>query len=146
MATRRAFLLRTLAFVGAAVSLRVPSIYARTNRFGSVEGVAAKLVACIDAQRSAAMVGLEYLRTVPSEANAEQLVRLICAKFPERHGELARTGTRQIKRLVMRQQQEDFAADRIIDVGGWILSRSEARLYALVAISAGARLSGSQRV
>jgi hypothetical protein len=139
MATRRTFLLRTLAFIGAAVCLRAPSTFAGTSRPGAVDGLAAKLIACVDAKRSAEIVGLEYLRTVPAEANAEQLARLICSGFAERHRELARTGTQQVKCLLTRQQQEDFAADRVIDVGGWVLSRSEARLYALVAISAAAR-------
>ena len=139
MATRRAFLLRTLAFIGAAFLLRAPSTFAGTRRPGARHSLATKLIACVDAKRSAEIIGLEYLRTVPAEANAEQLTSFICSRLRKPYGDLARANRKEIKSLLARQQQEDFAADRIIDVGGWVLSRSEARLYALVAISAAAR-------
>ena len=139
MTTRRIFLLRILAFIGAAFPLRAPSTFAGTSRPGARHSLAAKLIACVDAKRSAEIIGLEYLRTVPAEANAEQLTSFICSRLSKPYGDLARANRKEIKSLLVRQQQEDFAADRVIDVGGWVLSRSEARLYALVAISAAAR-------
>ena len=138
MATRRTFL-RTLALLGAVLYVRVPSVFAGTSRAGARHSLAAKLIACVEAKKSAEIIGLEYLRTVPAEANAEQLTSFICSRLSKPYGDLARANRKEIKSLLARQQQEDFAADRIIDVGGWVLSRNEARLYALVAISAAAR-------
>jgi len=138
MATRRTFL-RTLALLGAVLYVRVPSVFAGTSRPGARHSLAAKLIACVDAKRSAEIIGLEYLRTVPAEANAEQLTSLICSRLSKPYGDLARANRKEIKSLLACKQQEDFAADRIVNVGGWVLSRSEARLYALVAISAAAR-------
>lgn len=139
MATRRTFLLRTLAFIGAAFSLRAPSTFAGTSRPGARHSLAAKLIACVEAKKSAEIVGLEYLRAFPAEGNAEQLASLIGSGLSKPSQSLARASRKEIKSLLTRQQRDDFAADRIVNVGGWVLSCSEARLYALVALSVAAR-------
>jgi hypothetical protein len=138
MATRRTFL-RTLALLGAALYVRVPSVFAGTSRASARHSLAAKLIACVEAKKSAEIVGLEYLRAFPSEGNAEQLASLIGSGLSKPSQSLARASRKEIRSLLARQQRDDFAADRIVNVGGWVLSCSEARLYALVALSVAAR-------
>jgi len=138
MATRRTFL-RTLALLGAVLYVRVPSVFAGTSRAGARHSLAAKLIACVEAKKSAEIVGLEYLRAFPAEGNAEQLASLIGSGLSKPSQSLARASRKEIKSLLTRQQRDDFAADRIVNVGGWGLSCSEARLYAVVALSVAAR-------
>ena len=138
MATRRTFLLRTLAFIGTGISLRSSRVFAARPRF-AIHGSAARLIACVDAKRSAEIIGVEYLRAFPAEGNAEQLANLIFSSFGIGYQDLVWADRQEIKSLLGDQQRQDFAADRVVDVGGWILSRTEARLYALTALSAAAR-------
>ena len=79
-----------------------------------------------DAQR----VGRAYLDLVPDEDDPELLVDLVFpslrdADAPPESGELVRRFVAQVRR--------DFEEDRLARIDGWILSRTEARLSALLA-------------
>ncbi|HZI75626.1 MAG TPA: hypothetical protein VFD73_16715, partial [Gemmatimonadales bacterium] len=80
-------------------------------------------------------VGRVYLDQTPHEANAATLRHLLdlaaevsAATLPDPEKE----------RLAMRQS-EDFRTGQTVLVQGWVLSRTEARLYALAALQAEAR-------
>jgi hypothetical protein len=47
-------------------------------------------------------------------------------------GNLATLDRATLRRRVDRRIRADFAAGRVVSVDGWVLSRTEARLYALV--------------
>jgi len=85
-------------------------------------------------RESAAIIGLEYLRYSPAEANIHLLVDLICSSRPERRAELAKADTERCRGLLARQQRQDFEHNRVVKVHGWILSETEARLCALAAL------------
>ena len=83
--------------------------------------------------RRAAQVGRAYLRLVPEEGDLERLVTLIAEQVPDfatRAPDAA-----ELRRGVARSVQEDFANGRVTRVQGWVLSRTEARLAALAALS-----------
>lgn len=84
---------------------------------------------------SASVVGREYLRSVPEEADARLLVDLICSGQIERRAELAKADRGELRELLLLQQRHDFEHGRIVNVQGWILSETEVRLCALTALN-----------
>ena len=80
-----------------------------------------------EALRKIVRVGRSYLKKVPDEANREKLAALL----PSLKGS---------KRLAARiralrdRVARDFAENRIVLLEGWLLSRTEARAAALVAL------------
>lgn len=79
-------------------------------------------------ERAAARVGRAYLRRHPEEARTAELrrhLRELPLDAPRELGSRARTRIR-----------EDFACGQVVQVEGWLLSRTEVRLCALAALSA----------
>jgi hypothetical protein len=85
-------------------------------------------------RKSAKLVGLEYLRTVPSEGKLSLLVDLICSFDEAQRGEFAQADKHQLKELLLLRQRDDFEHERVVNVRGWILSKTECRLCALAAL------------
>jgi hypothetical protein len=86
-------------------------------------------------RQSAAIIGLEYLRSIPEEANIHLLINLICSFRPERRPELANINIEEYRELLVLQQRDDFEHNRMVKIHGWILSETEARLCALAALT-----------
>lgn len=82
----------------------------------------------------AARLGRRYLALAPAEADPGRLLHALSKD----HADLAaasRTGADiEIRAILGRCRQRDFAAGNTVLVDGWILSRTEARLCALVAL------------
>jgi hypothetical protein len=78
---------------------------------------------------SARAIGHAYLALAPEEASATCLLRRIHRSLADR-----RAGARDLRELVARRIAQDFAEDRIVELQGWILARTEARLCALKAL------------
>lgn len=129
--TRRAFLRMTCAIV-AIRSTPLPDLFADNN--GYRNPLASKLVGFFQDKESAGAVGREYLRIAPVEADTLELTELICAGRRERYTELSGASMGKVRRMLLHQQREDFEKGRIVNVQGWILSQTEARLYALAAL------------
>jgi hypothetical protein len=85
-------------------------------------------------RESAAIMGFEYLRYRPAESNIYRLVDLICSCRPERRAELAQADSEECRGLMARQLREDFEHNRTVNIHGWILSETEARLCGLAAL------------
>lgn len=92
--------------------------------------VADRLVELAGSKEDWARIGRAYLQTDPPEADLARLT-----------SELADTldgpsfGTREeLERRVARAIQADFAGGRLVEVGGWQLSLTEARLCAVTAL------------
>lgn len=81
--------------------------------------------------RGAARLGAAYLRTAPDEADLTRLLDALTAHNPD----LAHPGERDMPgdagSTLRRQIVMDFEQDAVVDVDGWILSRTEVRLAAL---------------
>lgn len=86
---------------------------------------------CTDRSMAAA-IGREYLTSHPSGAREAALdptlLRVIEAVASRRHNLPA------TRAAFVASQQADFERGDVVGVAGWMLSRSEARLYALVAL------------
>ena len=84
--------------------------------------------------RNAYAIGNACLRTLPPKGNsAEQLANAILVAA-EIDSQAAKT-TQAIRDRISNRVRKDFAEDAVISVDGWVLSLTEARLYALAALS-----------
>lgn len=90
---------------------------------------AERLVSTLRRPHAAARIGALYLAAAPEEARIETLVQLLGAG-----ARLDRTSSTGLAEHYRAQQRDDFAHERVAKVDGWLLSRSEARLYALAAL------------
>jgi len=129
--TRRGFLRMACAIV-AMVPTRLPELFAGTVVSPSLDRLVSKLVGFFHDKDSARAVGREYLRIAPVEADTMKLTELICAGRQERYAELSQVN---VRRMLLHQPREDFDKGRIVNVQGWILSETEARLCALAALT-----------
>ncbi|WP_158044312.1 hypothetical protein [Skermanella pratensis] len=101
---------------------------------GSARAVAAppearRLLALLRSPAAARRIGLAYLETSVDEADPAKLVALIVGDGVDRG-----TADGDLLRHVAERQRADFAAGRTVKLDGWVLSRTEARLYALAAV------------
>jgi hypothetical protein len=99
-------------------------------RRAAAAGPAARLVGIFREPASARAIGRAYLRQAPEEADAARLLALI------HPGDCAALSASELRRAVAARQRADFAAGRTVLLDGWVLSRTEARLCALAAVTA----------
>jgi hypothetical protein len=89
------------------------------------DAVRAELLrALVRDRETAARLGRRYLALQPSEASEQRLVELI----------IDRRSRTPMRTQVAAAIKRDFAGRRTVVVDGWVLSRAEARLFALTAI------------
>jgi hypothetical protein len=95
----------------------------------------ARLVAFLSEPGSAAALGAAYLRQAPEEADAGRLVTRL---FPgASSAALERWSDGALRSALAQRLAEDFAHSRTVILQGWVLSRSEARLFAAAALAQG---------
>jgi hypothetical protein len=124
--TRRTFLAAAAlaAAGGGGVLYRL-----KTSDFDSDLEQTAEVARLFDELEPARRVGRSYLDDHPEEADERALVRLLDAEPGWQHaweGSPAR-----IAAIARRTIRLDYEHGRTVSVGGWILSRTEARLCAL---------------
>ena len=84
-------------------------------------------------RQSAVSIGRAFLSEHPDEANEERLVEklgLPLSATPLSRGEQARQGER-----LLELHRQDLRNGRVVNLGGWILSVTELRLAALLALA-----------
>jgi hypothetical protein len=97
--------------------------------------VLARLSRFFAAPDSAAALGAAYLRRAPEEAEAASLVARL---FPGvASAALERWPDGALRAALAGRLAEDFAQSRTVVLQGWVLSRSEARLFAAAALTHG---------
>ncbi len=114
--TRREFL---LVVAGTAVASTAAWRQLAEDR---ATGVVAEL---FDDYAAARAVGREYLKQHPEEQGKERLLALLSLR-EEEQGPF-------VRRRMRAQVRRDYEESRVVLVGGWYLSRTEARLCALAA-------------
>ena len=80
-------------------------------------------------------VGRAYLELFPDEATAAELTALLYRDLGVRM-RLASAAT--LRRRLAERVRQDFVEDRVVELRGWFLARTEARLAALAVLCAGA--------
>lgn len=102
----------------------------------SKEGsLAEELVNFFKEKSSAKIIGQEYLRSYPRERNVTLLLQGIFSNNSGRFVDLKHNRKLKLRAYLSRQRREDFEQGRIVEVQGWILSETEARHCALVALT-----------
>jgi hypothetical protein len=127
-----------LAFAGWAL---VPfAALARLPRAASAASnpdarLLARLVAFFGEPASAAALGAAYLCRAPEDSEPG---RLVARLFPGASSVvLERWSDSALRSALAQRLAEDFAHSRTVILQGWVLSRSEARLFAAAALAQG---------
>jgi hypothetical protein len=115
-------------------SLRVPGIALAAEGKAAGSELSDDLVRIFRDQRSARTIGREYLKCVPAEADQAHLVSLIS----QSHNDIsASPGGPDLSRGLSLEEwislriRDDFSSSKVVNVGGWVLSETEARICAL---------------
>lgn len=131
---RRQFMLLALAAAGAvAARSKLPAVV--SGWLGQENLLRSKLTALFIHQESARAIGLAYLQSYPNEADAQALEDRIAQGIAGGRVALAGAGQREMSALINDRIRQDFAAEQVVKVQGWMLSITEARLCALSALA-----------
>lgn len=95
---------------------------------------AERLAALLADRRAARRFGRGYLALAPHEADRSRLVGHIAAALPAGAPALETASDDALRRLVADATVRDFAACRLVNLEGWYLALTEARLCALAAL------------
>ena len=131
--TRREFLKLSLAAtVTVLISSQLPEIQALQHPQQSQ--LPARLAAILTHRDSANIIGVAYVQQHPQEANTRILLdRIVSSPAADELQQF--DGTDQsLRQLLDRMIRDDFGADRIVKLQGWVLALTEARLCALAAL------------
>jgi hypothetical protein len=136
LVTRRSVISTFAVFglVAIASTNRVLEAHSQQEIYGLV---VAKLAGYYRDKKSASEIGMRYLEKVPEEAQIGKIASLICQPGTDDYKRLASANSAAVRSLISRWQREDFEHDRIVNVSGWLLSETEARLCALAALTDG---------
>ena len=130
---RRTFLLAATG-LGASIVWRSLGFWPLS---GSPSSGSERLAGLLTHEESARLVGREYLRVVPTEASTRLLTVRVVERLPGGSRTLEATNDDRLRELVLRATVEDFEDLRTIELHGWVLARTEARLCALAALREG---------
>jgi hypothetical protein len=124
------------------VSLRPPGARAGPRTEPAAGSTAPALAEVLRHRASAVAVGEAYLRVARHEREPRCLVRLI----EVRCGELVFEARGEaLRRCLARRIRQDFAEGQVVEVQGWVLSATEARLCALAALLLATGRHGGRR-
>jgi hypothetical protein len=132
--SRREFLAYAVA---ASAALLVPAQLPAGERLRQAQAalLASRLSALLAHQASARVIGQEYARLHPEEADIARLVAAIVEQVPGGALALLVAPERELRAQLDRATRADFAAERVVKLRGWLLSATEARLCALAALT-----------
>lgn len=123
--SRRSFLLSGIA---GLVIVGGGAVRWRSRR--ALEQAERELTTLLRERSAAVEIGQEYLRLFPEEGEAHALVSHILGVEPQPAWSAA-----ALKAAVDRRVRADFAAGQTVRIRGWVVSRTEARVSALLAVS-----------
>ena len=129
--SRRRFLY--LLVFGYFSSIFPDRAFSDWSKRSNTELMALKLNEIINNKGSAHVIGSVYLNKFPHEAGLQLLVDLIC-KTEESYRAIMMARKSSLKKIILDMQQEDFSKGITVNLNGWILSHTEARLCALTSI------------
>ena len=130
---RREFLALSL---GGACAVFLQARRSRTATAGlpRQDPLHARLSGLLRHTDSARIVGREYLHRYPQEATVPGLLDLIAADGTGRQAALSRVADAELRALLDHEMRRDFSDEKVVQLQGWILSVTEARLCALMAL------------
>ncbi len=128
---KRRLVLRAV-LLGAA-ALASPRSFAFAVRAVVVarRGLAERASQCLASDPLVAALGAAYLGAGDQEASVSHLIEQIAERWPTGAHELEHLSKRSLRLALASIALRDFERADVIVVDGWVLARSEARLYAL---------------
>jgi hypothetical protein len=93
-----------------------------------------RLAGFLKHDESARVIGREYLRIVPAEASPKALVGRVAERLPGGLRAVETAPDDRLREFVLRATTEDFRDLRTVELHGWVLAQTEARLCALAAL------------
>lgn len=129
-------LLAALVSLGAMVipGMRPTAAASLPTLASPTDPLAVRLAGVFSDRESAISVGREYLRAAPQEAHLDLLIAELCSRQPQGRSAFMAVDHATLRGMLNRQQREDFALGRTVNVKGWILSETEARLCGLTVL------------
>ena len=127
--SRRTFLLTALVGALAAAGC------GEQGTSGSVAAVPAWLPGAVGDADAAARVGRAYLAAHPGEANLDSLLAAIDSALGGRI-EAANSDPQGVLTALQRAVRAEYLRGESVNVQGWVLSVTETRVYALLALAA----------
>lgn len=128
--TRRRLLTDVLAL---GLYLLCPSIRARAVPVASIDAQRARLIRLVPNQYSAEVVGKAFLRLMPTEAHPDVLFGRLLSALTEGN-RASNAPDHELRNRLLRATSGDFEAQRTVNLDGWIVSLTEARLCALATL------------
>jgi len=83
---------------------------------------------------SATRLGITYLRNVPAESDIASLLYALSAESPSLVEMATRNEEVNLMITLHRIIKSDFERGEVVNIGGWIVARTEARLSALASL------------
>jgi hypothetical protein len=133
--TRRQFVAGGLV-AGLALVPGIGSLLWRDDVVAEVEAEAAdRLVALVGADAGVAALGRAYLRARDDSPDTMLLVSELLPPDQSPAG-ITRASDAELRQVLELASTQDFAAERVEVIDGWLLSATETRLAGLVAVTA----------
>jgi hypothetical protein len=95
---------------------------------------AMRLVGLFAHPKSARAVGEAYLASAPMDSAAPRLMDQLTTGLSGGRSTIDEANDAELRELLVTRIGADFEKGRVVDVDGWILATTEARLYALAAL------------
>jgi hypothetical protein len=130
---RRGTFLLAVGGLGASLAWRAGGLWPFLRRD---QAPSERLAALLRHEEGARAIGREYLRRVPAEASSSVLTARVAERLPGGLGAVDTVSQDRLRELLLRASADDFHELRTVEVQGWVLARTEARLCALAALRA----------
>jgi hypothetical protein len=127
-----------LGFAAAGAALSIPGLTgALEKQASSLQVLSQRLANLVARRRSGAEVGRAYLAAggLRSESSATALADSIARDLGIRPSEFRSIPDRTLRSMLNARVRKDFEQEKVIIVSGWMLSRTEARIYALTTLT-----------
>lgn len=122
-----------LVYLGSSIFLKPNLLVSERDNKSDLYKIVTNSTISIQEKESAKIVGNEYLKIVPEEADIDLLFYRLYNKNKRLYSEIQKGNSGRIREILFSQHLEDLKKGRIVIVSGWILSETETRLCALIA-------------
>jgi hypothetical protein len=128
-------LLRLIVASGAVAALPgVAALTACDSDSAAAANSARKLTQTVANADSVKRVGTQSAAAMGDDSIARQL-RKIFPENPAIEQKVSTASPEELRKLFAAQHGKDVKAGRVVEIDGWVLSNTEARLYAVVALA-----------
>lgn len=111
------------------VTVLAPQLAAAAPRADPERALAEALVRLFRHRASARLIGREYLRLYPEEADRDWLLHSVGPDVG------SADGVNKLKRVLQQKRRDDFCRGEVVMLKGCLMSRTELRLCALAALT-----------